>query len=29
VQIVPDSVRLVDPVADDTVIPPPPPPSEP
>jgi penicillin-binding protein 2 len=29
VQIVPDSVRLVDPVADDTVIPPPPRPSEP
>ena len=29
VQIVPDSVRLVDPVADDTVLPPPPAPSEP
>jgi penicillin-binding protein 2 len=29
VQIVPDSVRLVDPVADDTVLPPPPPPSAP
>jgi penicillin-binding protein 2 len=29
VQIIPDSVRLVDPVADDTVLPPPPAPSEP
>jgi len=29
VQITPDSVRLVDPVADDTVLPPPPAPSEP
>lgn len=29
VQIIPDSVRLIDPVADDTVLPPPPAPSEP
>jgi penicillin-binding protein 2 len=29
VQIVPDSIRLVDPVADDTVLPPPPAPTEP